>query len=252
MLTHKTGDVSDIAALELGADYLLAWVDERSSDPEVYATKVNHALNRIAPEQRITQAPGSATDLSLVQTANGALLVWADARDAEAPGSADIYAAALRAGDVARIAPEVCVQKTRAHSFAPEARSYGKNTLVAWLESAAETGNDEPAHISFAQLDEAAHLVDSVQSVTFASGTPVTLGLECNGTSCHAIVSVDDNAHNLLYAVSFQDGKASSAVQIRSGLGVPSSVAPVLHGREVYVADTQQGRSHLRRLLLDW
>jgi hypothetical protein len=252
MLTHKTGDLNDIATLEASPDYFVAWVDERSSDPEVYVTKVNHALNRIAPEQRITQAPGAATDLSLVQTPSGALLVWADARESETPGSADIYAAALRASDASRVAPEVCIQKTRAHSFAPAARAYGKSTLVAWLEAAAATGNDEPAHVSFAQLDEAGHVLGSVQNVALAAGAPLTLGLDCKDTTCHAVVSADDNGHNLLYALSFQDGKASSAVRIRAGTAAASSVAPVIHGREVYVADTQQGRAHVRRLLLDW
>jgi hypothetical protein len=252
MLTHNTGDLSDITTIESGRDYFVAWVDERSSDPEVYVTKVNHALNRIAPEQRITQAPGAATDLSLVQTASGALLVWADARESETPGSADVYVAALRASDAGRVAPEVCVQKTRTHSFAPVARAYGKNTLVAWLEAAAETGSDEPAHVSFAQLDEAGRLAGSVQNVALGSGAPLALGLECKDTTCHAVVRADDNGRNLLYALSFQDGKASSAVRIRVGTAGASSVAPVIHGREVYVADVQQGRAHVRRLLLDW
>jgi hypothetical protein len=252
MLTHKTGELNDIATLSSGADYFVAWVDERSSDPELYATKVNHALNRIAPEQRITQAPGAATDVSLVATRAGALAVWADARESEQPGAADIYAVALRAADAARVAPEICVQKTRAHSFSPMARGYGNHTLVAWLEAAAETGSDEPAHVSFAELDDAAHVVGSVQNVSLPAGTPVTLGLDCSEHVCHAVVSVDDNSHGELYALTFRDGKASSAVRIHSGSSAPSSVAPVVHGREVYVADVQQGRAHVRRLLLDW
>jgi len=252
MLTHKTGELNDIATLSSGADYFVAWVDERTSDPELYATKVNHALNRIAPEQRITQAPGAATDVSLVSTSSGALVVWADARESEQPGAADIYAAALRGTDASRVAPELCVQKTRAHSFSPLAVPYGKNTLVAWLEAAADTGSDEPAHISFAELDETAHVVGGVQSVTFASGTPVTLGLDCSDQLCHALVSVDDNSHSELYALTYRSGKAEGAVRIRSSSGAPSSVAPVVHGREVYVADVQQGRAHVRRLLVDW
>jgi hypothetical protein len=252
MLTHKTGDLNDIAAIPSGTDYLVAWVDERSSDPEVYATKVNHALNRSAPEQRITQSPGAATDVSIVPTHAGALLVWADARDSEAAGAADIYTAALRGNDASRVAPEVCVQKTRTHSFGPVARQHGKNTLIAWLEAAAETGSDEPAHVSFAEVDDLGHPLGDVQNVALATGTPITLGLDCGDAVCHALVSADDNAHALLYAITFQNAKASSAVRVRSGLGAPSNVAPVIHGREVYLADTQQGRAHVRRLLLDW
>ncbi|MEP7050659.1 MAG: hypothetical protein ABJB12_09915 [Pseudomonadota bacterium] len=252
MLTHKTGDLSDLATLQMGADYLVAWVDERSSDPEVYATKVNHALNRIAPEQRITQAPGTATDLSLVATKSGALAVWADSRESEQAGAADIYVAALRGTDAARSAAEVCVQKTRSHSFAPVARAHAGGAFVAWLEAAAENADGEPAHVSFAQLDATGRVTGNVQSVSVGSGSPVTLGLDCNEETCHALVAVDANAHGELYAVNFENGKPPTAVRIRSSMSAPSSVAPIVRGSDAYVADVQQGVAHVRRLRLDW
>jgi len=253
MLTHKTGDLGDITTLGVGPDYLVAWVDERSGDPELYATKVNHALNRVAPEQRLTEAPGSATDLSLVTTHSGVLAVWADARETEHPGWADIYTAALRPNDASRIAPEICVQKTRAHSFSPVARANGKNTLVAWLEAVSEAG-DEPAHVSFAELDDSGKLVGDVQNVALPSGSPATLGLDCaeHEPGCHALVTVESSGRAELLAISYRGGKASSAVRVQSSSGAPSSVPPVIHGREAYVADQREGRGHVRRLLLDW
>ena len=252
MLTHKPGELSDIATLASGSDYFVAWIDERNQDPEVYATKVNHGLNRNAPEQRITQAPGAATDLSLVATHAGALLIWADARDAEAPGTADIYAAPLLRNDASRLAPEVCVRKTRTHSFAPVARAYGKTTLLAWLEAASEGGTDERAHLTFAELDDTGHIQGNATDVALPSGTPVTLGLDCTDQLCHALIGANDDSRPLLYALTIKDGKASSPARIRGGAGTASSVAPIIHGREVYLADALQGRAHVRRLLLDW
>jgi len=252
MLTHKTGDLSDVALAAAGSDYLVAWVDERSGDPELYATRVNHALNRVAPEQRITQAPGSATDLSLVATKSGALAVWADARESEQAGSADIYATALRGSDANRSTAELCLQKTRTHSFAPVAHAYGSGALVAWLEAASERVEGEPAHVNFAVLDEAGGLVGSVQSVTVGSGTPVTVGLDCAQQTCHALVSVDDNARGELYAIAFRAGKLENPVRIRTTSSAPSSVAPLVHGTDVYLAEVQQGMSRLRRLQLEW
>jgi hypothetical protein len=251
MLTHKTGDLSDVALAAAGADYLVAWIDERSGDPEVYATKVNRTLNHLTPEQRITQAPGSATDLSLVATKSGALAVWADARDSERAGSADIYAAALRS-DGSRAAPENVLLKTRAHSFAPVTRAYGSGALVAWLEAASERADGEPAHVNLAVLDETAQVVGDVQSVSLPGGTPITLGMDCAQQACHVVVSVEESAHAELYAIGFQDGKAAAPVRIRSGSGTPSSVAPLVHGTEVYIADAQQGVVRLRRLQLEW
>ena len=252
MLTHKTGDLSDVALAAAGSDYLVAWVDERSGDPELYATRVNHALNRVAPEQRITQAPGSATDLSLVATKSGALAVWADARESEQAGSADIYATALRGSDANRSTAELCLQKTRTHSFAPVAHAYGSGALVAWLEAASERVEGEPAHVNFAVLDEAGGLVGSVQSVTVGSGTPVTVGLDCAQQTCHALVSVDDNARGELYAIAFRAGKLENPVRIRTTSSAPSSVAPLVHGTDVYIAEVQRGMSRLRRLQLEW
>jgi hypothetical protein len=252
MLTHKTGDLSDVALAPAGADYLVAWVDERSGDSEVYATRVNHALNRASPEQRITQAPGAATDLSLVATKSGAIAVWADARDSEQAGSADIFATALRASDANRSAPELALQKTRTHSFAPIARAYGGGALVAWLEAASERAEGEAAHVNFAVLDEAGRLVGSVHSVNLGEGTPVTVGLDCRERACHAVVAVDANARGELYAIAFRDGKAENPVRIRTSNNAPSIVAPLVHGSEVYIGEVQQGRARLRRLQLEW
>jgi hypothetical protein len=252
MLTHKTGDLSDVALAAAGADYLVAWVDERSGDPELYATKVNHALNRVAPEQRITQAPGSATDLALVATKSGALAVWADARESERAGSADIYATALRQSDANRTAAELCLQKTRTHSFAPVAHAYGSGALVAWLEAASERTEGEPAHVNFAVLDEAGKLVGSVQSVNVGSGTPVTIGLDCAQQACHALVAVDESARGELYVIGFRDGKVENPVRIRTSNNAASVVAPLVHGSEVYIGEVQQGLARLRRLQLEW
>jgi len=252
MLTHKTGDLSDVALAPAGADYLVAWVDERSGDPEVYATRVNHALNHVSPEQRITQAPGAATDLSLVATKSGAIAVWADARESEQAGSADIYATALRGSDANRSASELALQKTRTHSFAPVARAYGGGALVAWLEAASERAEGEPAHVNFALLDEAGRLVGSVQSANLGDGTPVTVGLDCAERACHAVVSVDANARGELYSIAFRGGKVENPVRIRTSNNPPSIVAPLVRGSEVYISEVQQGRARLRRLQLEW
>ncbi|MET0790171.1 MAG: hypothetical protein ABW061_01500 [Polyangiaceae bacterium] len=252
MLTHKAGDLSDVALAPSGADYLVSWVDERSQDPEVYATKVNHALNRIAPEQRITQAAGAATDLSLVPTKGGALAIWADTRGSELPGAADIYSAALRGTDANRSANEICLLKSRPHSFAPSAQPYGTGALVAWLEAASDNADGEPAHVVLAVLDAAGQVVGSVQGVSVGGGTPITLGLDCVDQVCHAIVAVDEDAHSALYAITLQGGRTSNAVRVRSSNNAPSSVAPVIHGNEVYISDVAQGLGRLRRLQLEW
>jgi len=94
--------------------------------------------------------------------------------------------------------------------------------------------------------------VGSVQSMTVGSGTPVTVGLDCAQQTCHALVSVDDNARGELYAIAFRAGKLENPVRIRTTSSAPSSVAPLVHGTDVYLAEVQQGMSRLRRLQLEW
>jgi hypothetical protein len=252
MLTHKMGDLSDVALAAAGPDYLVAWIDERSGDPELYATRVNHALRSVAPEQRITQAPGAATDLSLVATKTGALAVWADTRDSEQAGTADIYASALRASDANRGAAELCLQKTHSHSFAPTSHAYRSGALVAWLESASDRAEGEPAHVSFAVLDEAGRLVGGVQNVNVGGGSPLTVGLGCSEQVCHALVSVDASGRGELYSIAFRQGKLENPVRVRSSNYAASSVAPIVHGSDVYITEVQQGVARLRRLQLEW
>ena len=81
---------------------------------------------------------------------------------------------------------------------------------------------------------------------------PITLGLDCARQVCHAVVAVDEDGHGALYAITVQGGRTSNAVRIRSSNHPPSSVAPVVHGNELYISDVAQGLGRLRRLQLEW
>ncbi len=45
MLTRKSGDAGDVAAAPVDTGWLLAWVDERDGDPELYASRVRRQAN---------------------------------------------------------------------------------------------------------------------------------------------------------------------------------------------------------------
>jgi len=134
MLTRKPGDVSDIGLAFVGDGWMVGWIDERHDDAEVYVAKVNRALVRVGNEQRITNASGAAADLALAPLGSSVLAVWADARESQTPGTADIHAALLSPKDATR-QKELRLSATRPHSFAPALRAYGAGMLVAWLES---------------------------------------------------------------------------------------------------------------------
>src|SRR5689334_21429096 len=91
MLTRKSGDASDVATAAIPNGWLVAWVDERDKDPELYATRVDGKLARIGNEQRLTKAPGPATQVTIAPVGDAAIVAWADARDPQQPGEADIF-----------------------------------------------------------------------------------------------------------------------------------------------------------------
>ncbi|HEY2406974.1 MAG TPA: hypothetical protein VGI10_13280 [Polyangiaceae bacterium] len=247
MLTHKRGDLGEIAALRAGDDLFVAWVDERSGDPEVYASKLDRTLRSLSPEQRITNAPGAATDLSLIQTAKGVLAVWADSREADQPGWADIYTAQLGA-DAARAGAETCLERTRPHSFGAAPRAFADGALVAWFEAASET---EGARLELALLDASGHVREPISHVPL-EGAPLALGLDCGDTACHVAAVLDVSSRAELWAVSFAQGKASAPAHLLTLGGAPTGVAPVVRDQRVYVAETREGHGYLRRLLVDW
>src|SRR5262249_1189332 len=61
-LTTVKGEASDVAIAWAGGGWVIVWVDGRDGNGEVYATKVGVDLSRIARGERITRAPGDATD----------------------------------------------------------------------------------------------------------------------------------------------------------------------------------------------
>lgn len=251
MLTHKSGDASDVAGLTLDGGYLVAWIDERHRDAEVYAVRVSRALEKAGPEQRITSADGGAADLVLTRVGGKPYAIWADARAGEQPGWADIYGAFLRPSDAAREGAEQRLSSTLPHSFAPRVGSLGGAPVLAWLEDAAD---DAPASVRLATLSDAGEISGSVEVVPIAGAAPRALGLECGADECRVAVVAEADGRGELYGFAWRPGAAQPPVTRLMGLAAPSaaSVAPLLRGNWLYVADQRDGQGLVRRLELEW
>jgi hypothetical protein len=249
MLTRKSGEASDVAGLAVDGGYLVAWVDERTGDAEVYATRVARSLEKASPEQRITLADGAASQLTLTRVAGKPYAVWADARGAEEPGWADIYGAFLRPGDAARDGVEHRLSSTRPHSFSPAASQLGNTTIVAWLEEAADA---QPASVRIASLAPDGDVTGNVSSVPIAAGAPRGLGLACGEVSCRVAVTVEVEGRGELQGFEWRPSTESRVSRL-SGLNGPSAVAvaPRVRGNFVYVADVRDGQGLVRRLGID-
>ncbi|HEY6561037.1 MAG TPA: hypothetical protein VI072_27365 [Polyangiaceae bacterium] len=251
MLTRRSGEVSDVAATFTGDGFVVAWIDERDGDPEVYVTKVNRALQRVAPEQRVTQARGAATGLSLLTLGSEVLALWADARDAEQPGVADLHAVRLRATNATALAPEQRIVETRAHSHSPSLALRGTQPVIAWLEDA--LGQQRSGALKIASLDAQGLVTGAAATVNAGPGNPLSVALSCEGQECNAALVVDRGGSAEIRAVPlFQPTKPRELTDVADAAA--QSVPPALLGSQLFFADLDGGQQQgvVRRMLIDW
>src|SRR5262249_17082753 len=50
-------EASDVAIADTGDGYVVAWVDTRDGNAEIYAAKLDRSLTKVIPDRRITEAP---------------------------------------------------------------------------------------------------------------------------------------------------------------------------------------------------
>ncbi len=251
---QKTGDLSDIA-IRAQRQRLLAGLGRRAQPG---SRGVRHQSQPRA-ESRLPRAAHHASarrghrSVARPDQERRARDLGPDARESELPGAADIYSAVLRGSDANRSANEVCLLKSRPHSFAPTARAYGTGALVAWLEAASDNAQGEPAHVAFAVLDDAGQ--SARQRAERGRGRRQRRSRSASiaqSKSAHAIVAVDEDAHGALYAITVKErpvrrtpcASAAATTRPRAWRGVS--------GNQVYVSDVAQGLARLRRLQLEW
>ena len=189
LTTHAKGDVGSVAMAWAGDGWLVAWVDGRDGNGEVYATKIDRDLTRVAREERITNAPGDAGDVTLAVRGSAAWLAWSDPRESPREGLADIYATTLGVRDARRASDEVRVLASAPHSRSPQLAAVdGDSAVLAWIEDAA-TGLEGPAATMVAVLDRSGRVARSPVILALAGeGRPTAVALAPVRDAVRAIV----------------------------------------------------------------
>jgi hypothetical protein len=254
MLTHKSGDASDVAVTPIGKGWLVAWVDERDHDPEVYATRVDDKLARIGNEHRLTTAPGPATQVTLASLGETAVVAWADARDPAEPGAADIFVERVSTRDATPVGGERRVLATRGHSFMPQLGRLATGLALVWLERGSP---DVPgsAGVVIQRLDATGEPQGDPARLELDEGEPSALAVDCAADTCRLVVAahVGDDAM-LLAGVESMRGEPVPLKRIASlGSRGAAAVPLALAGEELVYADVNDdGGWRVRRALLDW
>jgi hypothetical protein len=137
-------------------------------------------LHRVSREQRITRAPGDASDVALSVVGDLAWLAWSDARESPGEGVADVYVTTLRSRDAQRAGDETRVLATAGHSRSPALAAFddGTGAIVAWIEDA-PPGVDAPGAAMAARVDGQARVTGPPRRLELAAdGKPSTVALE--------------------------------------------------------------------------
>jgi hypothetical protein len=256
-LTTDKGDASDVALAWAGDGWLVAWVDTRGGNGDVYATKVDRDLQRIAREERITKAPGDAGDVALAVKGDTAWIAWSDPRESPQEGIADIYATTLHVRDAKRAGDEVLVLQTAAHSRSPKLMTTGDGALVAWIEDAPQ-GLDARGTSMLARLDGTGHVQGRAITLPLAgSGNPTALALAPDATGPRVFIARAAGDDVTIDAVGLRDdGSSDVAAWPLLGLDAPGSfeVALSASGDALFFDDvgSTAARHRVRRAVVAW
>ncbi len=200
-ITSARGDAGDVAIAWTGQQWIVAWVDSRDRNGEVYAATLDRDGRSVGRGQRITNAPGDASDVALLSLPDAAgpdgrgavWLAWADPRESPQDGFADIYVAPLRSHDASRASDEVRVLATAAHSRSPALGARGSEVAIGWIEEAPLGADPVHARTYGAMLGwlgpTGAPASEPGRLPLAGEGFPTSIAFEGSASALHAIIA---------------------------------------------------------------
>lgn len=263
-LTTTKGDATDVTITWAGGGWIVAWVDGRDGNGEVYATKVSTDLARTAREERITKAPGDASDLVALPHGDAVWLAWADSRESPKDGVADVFVSAVKMRDAKRLFDEQRLLATAAHSRTPHLANGPNGVYVAWIEEApmgSETPHSSGYGAFWTRLDASGKPAEKPSPIALAGdGAATSVAIELVAGSqpaapnLRAVIARSSPEAIALDAVDLSSSPPRAA-SILALDGPPSlDVALVLDGGVVYFNDEgpQPVDRRARRARIAW
>jgi hypothetical protein len=258
-LTSTKGEAGSVAITWADDGWLVAWVDARDGNGEVYAAKIDRNLTRVAPDRRIRHAPGDAADVSLAASGDTAWVAWSDPRESPRDGIGDIYVVTVSARDAKRTGEESRVLATAAHSRSPELVAVGNEALLGWIEDA-PTGLETAGAAMLAHVDGSGHVVGVPQALQLAGpGRPTAIVLGAYAAGVQGVIARSGSDGVLLDAFAFststtgaQQGPPWTVVDLEAQPSFDTALA--LAGGALFYNDTGAvaGDHRVRRAAIAW
>jgi hypothetical protein len=259
-------EASDVAIADSGDGFIVAWVDTRDGNAEIYVAKVDRALNKVIPDRRITESPGDSAEVQIAIRGQDVFLVWSDARQNPDEGSADIYLSRLDATTLKKAAPETRLFASALHSRTPQITSLENGFLVSWIEDAFGAGRGEASAtaergVRIAQLDAKGSMVGVPQLIRGEGQVPVTsaaIGCSTGKGACRGVLTSAVGEALVLGAFSVTPGTPPSALKTIAALtgATTQDVSPVFangSAASLFFADDAVGGSgRVRWMQIAW
>ncbi|MFO0756594.1 MAG: hypothetical protein U0359_08895 [Byssovorax sp.] len=259
-----SSEVSDVAIAADGTDgWIVAWVDTRDGNPEIYVAKVDRSLTKVIPDRRITEAPGDSVEVKLVVRGKDVFVVWADARKEPAEGNCDIYLARLETSTLKKVGVETRLFASALHSRTPEITAAGSGYLVSWIEDAFGEKGDATAAaergLRVAQLDAKGALIGVPSLIRGEGGSSVTSSaIACRAKGCRGVLTSAVGESLMMGAFEVSPGAPSGPLKTIAALTGPvtEDVSPAFTGdtgKWLFFADNAVGGSgRVRFMQLAW
>lgn len=246
---------TDVAVAHDGQDgWIVAWIDTRDGNAEVYAARVDKNLQKVGADRRITEAPGDAAEVQIMVRGKEAWLIWSDARGNDETG--DIWMARLDAKTLQKVGQEARLYTSPEHSRTPALASHGKGALAAWIEEPAGDGAATGGAVRWVLLDERGMLQGAPAPLPVQDAAPVAVTLACGADACRAVMTVAEGEVLSLRGVEMPLGGRPGEARTLGVLTGNSAqdVSPVFAGPGAlfFSDDALSGAGRVRWMTIAW
>ncbi len=241
--------------------FVVAWVDTRDGNAEVYVARVDRTLRKVVQDRRITEAPGDSAEVQIVVRGKETFLVWSDARGNPDEGSGDIHVVRLDTRTLQKVGPETRLYASPAHSRSPSVALSGDRVVVAWIEEAAHDAKSDAseAGVRIAVLDERGGLVGGPRLLRGEEQSAVTsVAITCGPSKCRGVLTSALRESMLLDAFELAPGAPPGPLKALVTLtgGANADVSPSFAGREgaslFFGDDAIGGTGRVRFMTIGW
>jgi hypothetical protein len=261
-LAQAPGDVGDVDLSATPEGWLVAWVDGRDRNGEVYAARVDAELKRVTPERRLTQTPGDATEVAVLARGDYALVAYAEPKSASPGAPANPYVMRVKTSDLSPLGEPSRLAATSRHLRALRLVPQGDEAIAVWVEEPDTSGSTGAANggptVQWVRVGADGAPKGLPQTVGgFHDGSLGSLAISCDRGPCRGLMTRAEGRGRMLVGFSWLPGsnrvEAMHDLLSLYGEGAVRDATPALAGDEAWIVDDEGNEGGaLRRALIRW